>query len=65
MGEMFKPIALALASPVALILGAFGFTADEQQVQNVLLAIATILGVIGTVFGPSIKALFKFREDAK
>jgi uncharacterized membrane protein len=63
--ETLKPIALTLTTPVGLVLAAFGITADEQDVQNVLLAIATILGIIGTIWGPSVKALTKFKDEAK
>ena len=62
---LFRPLALALTTPVAIILGYFGITVAEDDVQTILLAVATILGAIGTVWGPSIKALIRHKGSAE
>lgn len=65
MGEMLKPIALALTTPLAIVLGWFGIKVAEDELQAVLLGLATVLGLIGTIWGPSILALFHHGRDAE
>lgn len=60
-----KPFLLALTTPLAILLGWFGIDTSEEDVKAVLLAIATILAFIGSIWGPSISALAKFKKDAK
>jgi uncharacterized membrane protein len=63
--ELLKPLMLALTTPIGIVLGWLGITVAEDELQVVLVGLATLLGFIGTVWGPSISALLKFKRDAK